>query len=319
MTTREMIQLNPPKRRKQAITENKKAELDKLGNQVITAQQNVEQLQAIVTSLTAKSAQFTAFLTTANNNKIHALANKNTAQQLVDSIKDLTDNCRIAVMAMDKANSKTKKLSLVMKELISKLIYSAELINKLLNIIIRQKALNGLISDELIDIVGVAGKDANNAVALTLVALESTFASQASNIESTDISALDYLESINLYKKLTGTKIKITGPLTEMGNIETIAFNANSILITRAIEISLKVRGVKMEFEKDDTIYKYSLVYLLDEAYCRAAKAYDDAYNANLQTSQLLSKSTAQLSNAQVKLRSLQAGLAAANAAALAS
>lgn len=323
------------KRMRQAITENKKAELDKLSDQVIIAQQNVDQVKAIVTSLTAKSAQFTNFLTAANTNKIHALANQNTVLQLVDTAKDLMNNCKMAVSSMDKAKTRTNKLAVVVQDLINKLIYCAELIDKLSNIIIRQKALNPLISDDLIDMVATAGKDANNAVALTLVALESTFACQATNVESTDISVLDYLESINLYKKLTGTKIIITGPMLQQIKSIQKATDANGVDLNantkpRSLEIIHNLRSVNMQFELDETEvidadgkkvkkYTFSLLYLIKEAYDKAAKSYEDAYNANLATTNQLNKYNAELASAQAKLNSLQSGLAAANAAALAS
>lgn len=336
MTTKQMsmppvsLNLDPSKKRKQGITENKKAELDKLGNQVITAQQNVEKLQAIVNSLTAKSAQFTGFLTTANNNKTHALANKNTILQLADTVKDLMQNCRITASSMDKAKNKTNKLALVVQDLINKLIYSAELINKLSNVIIRQKALNPLISNDLIDMVGTAGKDANNAVALTLVALESTFACQASNVESTDISILDYLESINLYKKLTGTKLIITGPVLKKIGLASDTIELGSDTKPRSLEILTNLKNVHLEFKPDDTEvtdqdgkpvkkYTHSLLYLIEKAYTDAEHTYNKAYAANLATTNQLNKYNAGLNYAQTKLKSLQLGLAAANAAALAS
>lgn len=325
-----MTNLTSSKKGRQGITEKKKAELDKLSNQVIIAQQNVEQLQAIVTSLTAKSAHFILFLATANDNKVHTLANKKNVLQLVDTAKDLMDNCKIAVSAMDKAKTRTNQLALVVQDLINKLIYSAELINKLSNVIIRQKALNPLISDDLITMVGTAGKDANNAVALTLIALQSTFACQASNVESADISVLDYLESINLYKKLTGTKIIITGPILNLMGISAHEIELSSNMKARSLEILHNLRSVQMKFERDETevtdqdgktVEKYtlSLLYLIEKAYSDAERLYTKAYKANDATTKQLNKYSAELTNAQTTLKSLQLGLAAANAAALAS
>ena len=182
-----------------------------LTNQVIDAQHQVEQMQAIVDSLTQKSTQFNTFLITAGNNKAQALSNRDTVIQIVQSAQDLMINSKIALSATAKSDNRTKDLAKAMKELIDKLIFSAEVINKLANLVIRKKALNPLISDDLVKMVGVAGTDANSAVALTLVALQAAFTGQASSLETEATSALEFIESVKLYKTLTGKVEKLVG------------------------------------------------------------------------------------------------------------
>jgi uncharacterized coiled-coil protein SlyX len=189
--------------RKYGITEKKKAELDALTIDVMDAQEEVEQFQAIVTSLTEKMNNFQAFLATAEANREHSLDNRNLFDQLAQSALDLKNNSEIAFNETVEANLRTQKLAQSIKSVIDKLIYSADVINKLNNLITRKKALNPLISDDLVTMIGAAGKDANNAVSLGLIAMKSVFAAQASNMESEAASSLEYLQSIKSYQLLT--------------------------------------------------------------------------------------------------------------------
>jgi len=269
----------PVTSRKYGVTERKKAELDLLANQVTQAQYNVEQQQAIVTSLTTKSQTFQGFVAAADKNKSMALNNKTLMEEAVRDTFDLQNNSQIAFDKMVLANQKMKDVAVGMKNLIDKLIYSAEVIDKLSNLVIRQKALNPLISDELVAVIGDAGKDANNAVSLTLVALKSTFVAQAGTQESEAAAALEYMESLQLYEIITG----------------------------------IDPKGEKSR--SNDT----SLKYLIDLSYANAVKTAQKAEKANKDTTEQLNKAITDLTKAQNTLKSLQAGLAAANAAAMAS
>ncbi len=78
------------------------------------------------------------------------------------------------------AKGQTVQVAENINSVINKLIYSAESINKLANLVVRKKAQNPLISDELVSMITTAGTDANNAVAVTLVALKSAFGGTSS-------------------------------------------------------------------------------------------------------------------------------------------
>lgn len=262
---------------KYGITERKKAELDQLSNEVLDAQYEADQFQAIVTSLTDKSARFATFLASAEQDKQQALNNKNMIDALVQSALNLKNNSQTAFTTVVLADSQTKEVAIEIKKVMDRLIYSAEVIDKLSNLIARNKASNPLISNELVNLITQAGKDANNAVALTLVALNSTFASQASSLEAEAISALEYIQSMKLYEILTGT------------NNEGKEWHADC------------------------------LTKLVDKAYTNAETAYQTALAANIDTLKQLNTATSDLTKAQIKLKSLQSGLAAANAAAFAS
>ena len=314
MKTREFVPVMPATARtRYGITESKKAELDMLTNQVIEAQHLVEQQQAAVNALAQKSANFNAFLVTAQNNKAAALANRDLVYQVVEGALALMNASQQAVKATAKSDDKTKELASTMKELVDKLIFSAELVNKLANLVVRKKALNPLISDDLVKMVATAGADANSAVSLTLVALQSTFASQASNLEMEAVSVLEYIEAITLYKTLTGQVERLNGEIIErMKNPPELTGTLEYVKICKHL------KGVTLEFVKSDD-YERCLLALIEAAYKKASDSYAEALVANDATTLQLSTAQSDLAKAQMLLASLQAGSAAANAAALAS
>lgn len=265
---------------KYGVTEKKKSELDALNNQVLDAENEVEQLQAIVDSLNDKSSKFTGYLNAAEANKAQALANKNSIEALVAQVDELKQESDVAFNEMVLADAQIKELATQIKIVIDELIYSAEVINRLGNLVTRKKALNPLISDDLVAMITQAGTDANNAVSLTMVALQSVFTAQATSLESEAASALEYTEAFKLYETLTGT-------------------NENGKQIPH--------------------LYKNCLYKLIEDAYDSAERKYEHLKKAEQEVLSQLSFMETKLSKAQNKLKSLQSGLAAANAAALAS
>ncbi len=260
---------------KYGVTENKKRTLDSLTIQVLNATDEVSQLQAIVSSLTDKLTTYQGFLTQADANKTQALNNVNLMNNVVKNALNLKDNSRVALKEVIKANSKTEKVAEKTTSVTNKLIYTAEMINKLANLIIRKKAQNPLISDQLITMITAAGNNANNAVALSLVALNAAFTAQSTNKEVQNTAALETLQAIKLYNKLTNDK-KTNSPNLSLNTLLINAYNTTVV-----------------EFNKMQSAYNETLNQL------------------NLKT--------ADLNKAQINLKSLQSGLAAANAAALAS
>lgn len=267
------------------ITEKKKAELDALTLEVLDAQHDVQQFQAIVASLNEKFQKFQGFLDEASANANSTLINKNLVEQLVQSVIDLRKNSNITFTEMGLADASTQNLSVQVNSLIGKLIFAAEIINKLANVIIRNKAVNPLISDEMVSRVTAAGSDANAAVALTLIALRSTSAATATNMESQSATSLEYHQSLTFYKMLTGNT-----QLLEPVN------NANKI-------------------EGSDG----SLLKLLSTAHKNAKAHYEQMLKACEIITRQLNNAQSSLNQANMKLRSLQSGLSAGTAAALAS
>ena len=198
-----MIDLKP---QKYGITEYKKRELDSLTRQVIQAENQVTQLEAIVASLSQKSLVFQEFLGRAEANRSLAMGNKNLIDAVLKNAKDLRDNSRVAFNEMVIAKAKTEQVAQNTKRVIDKLIFSAESINQLATMVTREKSQNNLVSDELVDMITTAGKDANNAVALQLTALKAAFAAQASNQESEAACTLEYTQTNRWYEMLVPSK-----------------------------------------------------------------------------------------------------------------
>ena len=274
--------LPPPTLQKYGITEKKKAELDSLKNQVIDATAVVQQQQTIVNSLNEKATRYQGYLLVAESNRTHALSNKNLIDQVIQNALDLALNSRNAFSNTVSATQDSTVVSKSISDLINKLIYSVEIINKLSNLVIRKKALNPLISDDLVARINTAGADANNAVALTLVALKSTLAAEASVLESEAAITLENKQATKLYLTLTDQE---------------------------SLDVPLSVTP------PGDT----SIRALLYNAYKNSQVSYDKANTANDETARQLSIATANLNKAQIKLQSLQSSLAAATAAAYAS
>lgn len=271
------LNLTAPKR--YGVTERKKAELDHLTEEVLDAQYEVEQFEAMVSSLTEKSTKFTALLADAEAKKNQALTDWNLAKDTLSDLTDLKSGSTIALEEMSETDDKVDELTINLTQMIKELIYSAEMIEKLSNLVVRRKTQNPLISDELITVLATAGKDANNAVALTLAALKSTYAAQSSNKETESAATLEFMQALKLLEVFSGTD----------------------------------------NDGQPSSNQKGSLFYLLHMAYKNAKHKYDEAHEANILTTKQLNEAQSGLEKAETKLKSLQAGLAAANAAALAS
>lgn len=275
--------------KKYGITEKKKAELDLLSRQVLEAQLEVQVLQATVNSLTSKSAMLQQWLADADAKKTQALNNKNQLDSVVNTIHGLRNTSFVAFDKMVDADAQLKETAIHMKVVMDKLIYSVELLNKLAVLATRKKAQNPLISDDIIDRLNTAGKDANNAVALALVALKSTFTAQASSMEAEAITALEFTNAITLHETITG-------------DVET------------DIDSKLPVNSDDLEKPKGNSLKK--MIY---QAYHDTSIDYEEAKEANSVGLTQLNYAIAELTAAQIMASSLESELAAANAAALAS
>ena len=232
-----------------SITEKKKTELDDLTLQVIAAQNDVVRNQAIVDSLTQKATDFQGFLSLAENNRTQAHNHKTSADQLIQSAADLKNNSAIACSKMNTASDSTDKLSLAVKQLTDKLIYSASLVNKLANEVIKQKALNPLISDDLVRMAGAAERDANNAVALTLVALQSVFAARATNQGSAAVLSLEDRQAKDLYDMVLACQKLLDGAYRDAKDhyhLQETAFKAIGKQLTDA-QTALNKAQVKLK------------------------------------------------------------------------
>ncbi|PCI96274.1 MAG: hypothetical protein COB15_10920 [Flavobacteriales bacterium] len=284
---------------KYGVTEKKKEELDELQINLLKTQRNVDQEKAIVTALSEKSEKLKGFLTVAGDNSAQALSNRNLVDEIITLAENLQSNSKIAFSEMAAAKAKTQVVSVEIKALIDKLIFSAELINKLSNLVIRKKAQNPLISNELVAMVGAAGADANNAVALTLVALKSAYTALSSGIESRATTALQYNQVKDLYTSLTGISVAETDDKLQGDSM----INATKIVKSKSTDSKKVTKCIKE---------------LLYEAYENALVEYEILHKASIDTTKQLSSAKAKLDKEEVQLTSYKSGMAAATAAALA-
>lgn len=150
-------------------------EIYALTRQVEEAEQEVKFKQLIVDTQQASSIKNQQFLVSATQIKENELSNKNQIDLLASHAFELKKNSEKALHTISETLVSAQKVAEDIHNLLDKLIFSAEMIHKLQNMLVRQKALNPLISDDLLSMIAAAASDSNNAVDLTLAALKSTF------------------------------------------------------------------------------------------------------------------------------------------------
>ncbi|WP_297839987.1 hypothetical protein [Pseudomonas sp.] len=271
------------------IAVNQSKDIQHLTNQVSLAQNRVAQHQVIVDAIQAKSNQFTALLFQAEHSQASALSNYKRGKDLVSGVDSLAKNYELAKEQGSRVATDISLLSKNMSSLINMLIFSVEVINKATQIVSKQKALNPLVPDTLVAFMSKSTSDANNAVALTLTALQSCYVAESTLLESHNIINLAADQVIVLQSKIkSGWNVSMGVPEAELSGVGADA-SANS--------------GVAAS---------------LNLFYRNAVKSYKAALVNGDNVSQQLAHAQSQLAFATVKLSSLQAGLRAATAAAYA-
>lgn len=274
------------------IVYKEKAKLDWLAMQVAEAQYEVDQYQAIVDAETAKSIQFNAYLTAAEVNKTAALTNFNLAIDIDSSVSSLCTSTGLALKQTGTATREIKRVSGEMATLINKLIFTVELIDRFGQLVNKQKLSNPLVPDTLISFMAKATADANNAVALTLAALQSCYVAEATSLRAQQIIALENDQVIEL-------KTTIEQQTMASGQQEAGAVRDGNFIVG---------------FTADCT----GVLALVQQAYDKASEKYNQALtNVNIVNQQLAYAQSA-LATATTSLNSYKAGLAAATAAAYA-
>lgn len=218
---------------KNGIAELKNAEIEALASQVNKAQFRVNQLTTVVTSLTAKQANFAALLTDADSKKDAALANLNQAKTLVANVETLQRYAILVSQQTGKSLNNVRETTNHMAELIEQLIFSADVVEKLSGFVNRQKAANNVIPNALVTVLNQATTDANNAVALTLTALQSSYASAASVDEAGSVSSLGARQAQQWLTLLTGVSPDVQESVAQK--------RANAVI--KSVEKVLKALG----------------------------------------------------------------------------
>lgn len=267
------------------IVKMEKAQLDLLAAQVTEAQYEVNELQANVSALEGKSSQFNIFLQEADANRASALDNQNQAIDINTSSKSLCDSTILALKQAVKAAEGIKSVSADMAVLIEKLILTVELIDRFSLLVNKQKAGNPLIPDSLVSCMAKAGTDASNAIALTLTALQSCYAAEATSLRCKKVLELQSKHAVALHHR-------IEHPMTDDG-------------FAKLIPVGMTPDAA-------------GLLYLSKQAYGNARDKYNEALNDNNMVNKQLAHAKQMLAVATTSLSSYQAGLAAATAAAYA-
>lgn len=275
------------------VAYTEKARLDGLATQVAEAQYEVDQSQAIVNAETAKFLQFNGFLTAAEANKASALTNLNLAKDVDASVSSLCVSTNLALAQTVTASGTINQVSGDMATLINKLIFSVELIEKFGQLVNKQKLSNPLIPDSLISFMAKATTDANNAVALTLTALQSCYAAEATSLRSLDVIMLENRQVSTLQGTIEQQAPPPAAPIT------------TNLMLDGAFLVGL-------------TPASTGVLALVQQAYSNACKKYNQAL-VNVNTvNQQLAHAQSTLATATTSLNSYKAGLAAATAAAYA-
>lgn len=185
------------------IAERKNREIETLENQVAAAQYQVNELTAVVSSLNAKQNNFAQLLTDAESKKSIALGHFNQIRQIAVQIAELRQYSEVVSQQVT-SNAAVTDTAKNVAALINRLIFSVDVIEKLTDFVNRQKAVNNAIPSELISILGKAVTDSNKAVALSLIALESCYATVSSACESRTISDLEIKQAVEVEALLMG-------------------------------------------------------------------------------------------------------------------
>jgi len=264
------------------ISIRKNADLQHLSEQVALAQNHVTQQQAIVDALQGKADLYATSLTQATSNKATALSAWNNVRTLQTNVASLASNHDMARRQANKACDGAGAVAGRMAGLVGKLIFSVEVVNKAALLINRQKALNPMLPDSLVSYMASATSNANNAVALALTALQSCYVAESTLRESDAAIRVASKQAEQLSERMEEGLADGAAELPALPNLS---------------------GGV---------------VLLLQQTYQSASQAYDLALANSTSVAEQLAFAQAQLTQATIKLGSLQAGLGAAKAAAYA-
>lgn len=256
------------------ITEVKQAELDNLLIQIQNAQFEYNQQKAISDSLALKIQLFSQSLAEAEASRTEALNNLDLIRKIKDETENLGKQSSVAYNTIKEAAELSNAMTRQLSEMIRQLVFAVEVVNKFSNAIIRKKALNPLVSNELVDLSATLGKDANTAVSLSLVALKSAYSANLGCLDATSSNALQR----SLVEKL----------------------------------------NYRIHYGSGNPDVRDSLLDILNTAYINSTEYYQQMLVANQNVKSQFSINQALCDAAAVKLASLQAGYAAASAAALA-
>jgi hypothetical protein len=127
----------------------------------------------------------------------------------------ITEMIRASSLTVDQISNADKKINQLASQLAlltNQLVFSVEMIDKLALMINKKKASRNTLSNQLVAILNGCSADSNNAVAVTLTALNSCYVTMASSHKAKKITLLECKQSIELYGLLTGN-VKVEADL----------------------------------------------------------------------------------------------------------
>lgn len=251
------------------VAEQKNAEIESLKHQVSNAQYTVNELTAVVQSLTAKQSQFSQLLTQADSKKATALAHYNQVKTVSGDITELKRYSSIVNEQSGNANDAICQTSETVATLINQLIFSVDVIEKLTGFVNRQKAVNKVIPDELVTVLNTATTDANSAVALTLTALQSCYASVSSADEAKSVSDLELSQAIDLENLLMGEGVTEAQQEKQFARIDAALQNVEDALN-------------KLTAVQDQAQQRFSTLQTAKQEYANAEKMLKEAQKNNV-------------------------------------
>ena len=291
----------------------KKNELERLKSQISRAEFKIQKLTARTTALTVKQSDFSLYLAEAKANKDIAATNETHVKHVTHSIKETFKKIKHVIEKTKSSNDEISSTSLQMSVLIKALVYSVELIDALAVTINKKKAANALIPDDLITVITTASADANNAIALCLTALESCNIAMTNSDQAHEITLLEYIQSLELYGLITGNAEVVNDYIKAIDIYQKSPTEKNKSAMHHQYHRVLDAKASNGDCGNND-----ALTALLSKARIEAKQQVELAAEAKQRVDQELAQSSGQLDKESSVLESLKAGLAAANAAALA-
>ncbi|WP_420590828.1 hypothetical protein [Bacterioplanoides sp.] len=307
--------------KKYGINERKKADISALTDDVEVLEYQLRQQQAVVDELSEKATEFSAQLADAEKKRDQAARRSDMVIEAASNVRSIMHKASMVQKQTGKSGAGASKTLVQMKTLVQQVIFSADLVGRLVVMVQKKKSAGALISSELIRVLDGAAKDADGAVSSTLKALTSCYNAVAETEDSTRLTHQELHQSIELYTMISGDKNileeskKLQQQISakehnEHSSSDGIADQEKAIRgLMNKVETSIRSFG---QAEPDNQ----SLLGLVSQASRHANRQYDLAQAASGRASRELEEAKTKLARTSVNLESLQAGLSAADAAA---
>ncbi|MES2653989.1 MAG: hypothetical protein V4620_00260 [Bacteroidota bacterium] len=133
---------------------------------------------------------------------------RNNLLKIIEAVNDLNNNEQIIRVEVSGANAQIKELTKIVDLLLKKLLFAIDVINKLSNTIMRKKAVNPLISDDLVRSMSIITENSSLVIDVSMLVLQHTVSTLSSSNELTSISKLTQLQLQVYYQLLTDEKKK---------------------------------------------------------------------------------------------------------------